>query len=77
MHGGAERIGALDDDLGAAVARALGAGRRAAAVEARHYSWDRCTQLFLAGLASPTAKEHVPASSHVVSQYCTGAGAAN
>jgi glycosyltransferase involved in cell wall biosynthesis len=62
MHGGTKRIGALDTNLGAAVARALNADRRAAAVEARHYSWDRCTQLFLAGLASPPAEERVSSS---------------
>jgi glycosyltransferase involved in cell wall biosynthesis len=51
IHGGAKRIGALDEDLGKAVVRALSAERRAAAVEATHYSWDRCTGLFVAGLS--------------------------
>lgn len=51
VHGGTERIGALDEDLGKAVARALTADRRAAAVEAANYSWDRCTSLFYAGLS--------------------------
>jgi glycosyltransferase involved in cell wall biosynthesis len=51
VHGGKARIGALDNDLTKAVARALTADRRAAAVEAAHYSWDRCTNLFFAGLA--------------------------
>lgn len=51
IHGGKVRIGALDDDLGAAVARALKADRGAAAVEAAHYSWDQCTNLFYSGLS--------------------------
>lgn len=50
VHGGAARIGALDEDLAIAVLRALSADRRAAAVEATHYSWDRCTGRFVAGL---------------------------
>jgi glycosyltransferase involved in cell wall biosynthesis len=55
IHGGRGRIGALDEDLAKAVARALTANRRAAAKEATHYSWDRCTNLFFAGLASSAA----------------------
>lgn len=51
IHGGASRIGALAEDLAEAIARALTADRRAAAAEAAHYSWDRCTNLFFAGLA--------------------------
>lgn len=54
MHGGRLRIGALDEDLSKAVARALTASGRAAVAEARHYSWDRCTDLFIAGLARPS-----------------------
>ena len=50
IHGGKGSIGALDEDLGKAVARALKADRKAAAREATHYSWDRCTSLFFAGL---------------------------
>lgn len=50
-HGGGRRIGAVDKDLRKAVARAFTADRKAAAEEARHYSWDRCTGLFVAGLA--------------------------
>jgi glycosyltransferase involved in cell wall biosynthesis len=53
IHGGTARIGALDEDLAKAIARALTADRKAAAVEAAHYSWDHCTRLFLAGLAPP------------------------
>jgi glycosyltransferase involved in cell wall biosynthesis len=51
IHGGTARIGALDEDLGEAIARALTADRFAAAKEARHYGWDQCTSLFFAGLA--------------------------
>lgn len=53
MHGGARRIGALDEDLGAAIRLALTADRAAAAAEARHYDWDRCTDKFVDGLAVP------------------------
>lgn len=55
IHGGRGRIGALDENLAQAVARALTASQRAAAKEATHYSWDRCTNLFFAGLASSAA----------------------
>ncbi|HET7816606.1 MAG TPA: glycosyltransferase family 1 protein [Sphingomicrobium sp.] len=57
MHGANRRIGALDDDLAAAITTALTAERAAAVAEARHYDWDRCTDLFLAGLASEAARE--------------------
>ena len=50
-HGGKASIGALDQDLGRAIARALTADRGAAAAEARNYSWERCTDRFVAGLA--------------------------
>ncbi|MEO7277802.1 MAG: glycosyltransferase family 1 protein [Sphingomicrobium sp.] len=64
IHGGKWRIGALDEDLAKAVARALTADRNAAVTEARHYSWERCTGLFLAGLAvnSPENEEQLPAA---------------
>lgn len=52
VHGGKERIGALDEDLASAIARALTADRMAAAREASRYSWDRCTSLFFEGLSS-------------------------
>ena len=55
IHGGTRRIGALDEDLAKAVAQALKADRLAAAEEAAHYSWARCTSLFFAGLAWPAA----------------------
>lgn len=51
IHGGRECIGALDESLDSAIMRALSADREAAAAEARHYGWDRCTQRFLDGLA--------------------------
>jgi glycosyltransferase involved in cell wall biosynthesis len=50
VHGGQRRIGALDEDLGNAIRRALTADRAAAAAEARLYAWDHCTDLFLNGL---------------------------
>jgi glycosyltransferase involved in cell wall biosynthesis len=52
IHGGRRRIGSLDEDLGGAVSRALRASRDAAAAEARRYSWQACTERFLAGLAT-------------------------
>jgi glycosyltransferase involved in cell wall biosynthesis len=57
MHGGSKLIGALDEDLRAAVERALKADRTAAAEEALNYSWEACTQRFIAGLAV----DHLPA----------------
>ena len=50
VHRGSRRIGALDEDLENAIRRALTADRVAAAAEARNYSWDHCTDLFLDGL---------------------------
>jgi len=57
VHGGTARIGALDEDLAAAVARALTVDRAAAAAEAGHYSWERCTDMFLDGLAQACRRE--------------------
>jgi glycosyltransferase involved in cell wall biosynthesis len=51
-HGGGRVIGALDEDLGRAVERALRADRNAAAIEALNYGWERCTDRFIAGLAA-------------------------
>ena len=51
-HGGTGLIGALDDDLGAAVRRALFANGASAAAEALHYGWTICTDRFLSGLAT-------------------------
>ena len=51
VHGGTGPIGAVDEDLAEAVRRALHADRAAAAEEAQLYSWARCTERFLSGLA--------------------------
>jgi glycosyltransferase involved in cell wall biosynthesis len=51
IHGGARRIGALDEDLARAIAKALTADRGAAVAEARKYTWEICTDRFVAGLA--------------------------
>lgn len=51
MHGGQRRIGAVDRDLAVAIRRALTADRVAAVAEARHYSWESCTDRFIEGLA--------------------------
>jgi glycosyltransferase involved in cell wall biosynthesis len=51
-HGGRRPIGALDNDLRRAICLALQADPRAAAEEALHYSWDRCTDRFLNGMAT-------------------------
>jgi glycosyltransferase involved in cell wall biosynthesis len=46
-----EKLGALDDDLGAAVERALATGDPAAcAAEGATYTWENCTRQFLANL---------------------------
>ncbi|HET6942252.1 MAG TPA: glycosyltransferase family 1 protein [Sphingomicrobium sp.] len=58
FHGSKGRIGAVDEDLGAAIRRALTADRAAAAAEARHYSWDCCTDRFIEGLAAELAEQH-------------------
>ena len=57
VHGGQRRIGAADDELSKAIRRALTADRVAASAEARNYSWDRCTERFLQGLAAQTGGE--------------------
>jgi glycosyltransferase involved in cell wall biosynthesis len=57
IHGGAAPIGAVDEDLAQAMRRALLADRHAAALEAAHYEWDRCTSLFLEGLAHRSKAE--------------------
>ncbi len=56
-HGGTARIGALDKNLAEAIARALSAKSPAASEEASHYGWDRCTERFVAGLATRPATE--------------------
>jgi glycosyltransferase involved in cell wall biosynthesis len=48
-----DKLGALDDDLGKAVERALRTGDPAAcAAEGRTYTWENCTRQFLANLVS-------------------------
>ncbi len=44
-------IGALDDDLAAAIRSALGASRSACVAEASRYEWGSCVDQFLRGLA--------------------------
>lgn len=61
-HGGAEPIGALDDDLDAAIARALAASREAAAKEASHYSWDA----YVWRLARSLAVDRLPATTEAL-----------
>lgn len=51
MHGAGKRIGALDEELEAAIRLALTADRRACAEEGARYEWDHCTDRFLQGLA--------------------------
>lgn len=60
IHGGVDRIGAISENLNEAIALALTADRRAAAIEATHYGWDRCTHLFLAGLAGASSAGSEP-----------------
>ena len=50
-HGSKRRIGALDEDLARAISSALSTDRDAAVAEARYYSWENCTDAFVAGLA--------------------------
>ncbi|WP_116090364.1 glycosyltransferase family 4 protein [Sphingomonas crusticola] len=50
VGGASRRVGALDEDLAAAISLALTAQPSACAVEGRRYSWDACTDQFLAGL---------------------------
>jgi glycosyltransferase involved in cell wall biosynthesis len=52
VHGGKRRIGGVDQYLAAAIQRAITADPVACAAEARRYSWQRCTDRFLAGLAT-------------------------
>ena len=51
IHGGTRPIGAVSEDLDAAITAALHADRNACAAEARHYDWAASTDRFLAGLA--------------------------
>ena len=51
VAGGTATIGAVDADLGVAIAGALAADRAACAAYAAHFSWDRCLDQFVAALA--------------------------
>ncbi|MFD1950733.1 glycosyltransferase family 4 protein [Sphingomonas arantia] len=50
LNGGTRQIGALDEDLGVAIDRAMGADREACADYGRGFSWAASTDQFLAGL---------------------------
>lgn len=50
LRGGDARIGALDDDLDAAIRLALTASRDACVAEGHRYAWRACTDQFLDGL---------------------------
>ena len=52
VFGGMRRIGGVDKYLSIAIQRALTADRVAALAEARHYSWENCTDRVLEGLAA-------------------------
>lgn len=52
INGGSKAIGALAEELDLAIGSALRASRKAAALEATHYSWEACTKRFLEGLAA-------------------------
>ncbi len=57
-----DRCGALDENLGVAVDRALRTGDRAAcAAEGRKYTWENCTRQFLSSLV-PVGGEKSPES---------------
>lgn len=60
VHGGKRRIGGIDQHLAVAIQRALTADPVAAAAEARHYSWEACTERFLGGLASDASPKLQP-----------------
>lgn len=51
IGGATAMVGALDDDLNTAIARALTAGRATCAAEGARYSWARCTDQFVAALS--------------------------
>jgi glycosyltransferase involved in cell wall biosynthesis len=54
-------IGGLDDDLEAAITRALAADRNACAAEGSRYSWSACTDQFLAALQPIARTEAIAA----------------
>lgn len=62
VHGRGRPIGALDENLEAAIARALNADRDDCRAEALHYDWARCTDRFVDGLAFDRGQFEVPAA---------------
>lgn len=78
VHGGTGRIGALDEDLAVAITIAQSADRAACRAEAERYSWARCTDAFVAGLAPFTAKSLVAKRTHerISDGHAAGDGAA-
>jgi glycosyltransferase involved in cell wall biosynthesis len=50
-------VGAMDGDLGTAIRKALTARPAACAAEGRRYSWDACTDQFVAGLSMSDTPE--------------------
>jgi len=55
-------VGALDEDLGAAIRKALTAKPADCVAEGRRYSWDACTDQFAAGLAFRSSGEFLKAA---------------
>lgn len=55
------RVGAMDDDLATAIRAALTAPRADCAIEGRRYSWDACTDQFLAGLCPFPTRQRLAA----------------
>ncbi|MDO6416782.1 glycosyltransferase family 1 protein [Sphingomonas sp. BIUV-7] len=55
-------IGALRDDLDAAIRAALTADRGACVAEGRRYAWEACTDQFLAALAGPVERRFAHAA---------------
>jgi len=53
------QVGALDDDLGLAIMRALRSDRRGAAVYGASYSWDRATDQFVAAISEALERRRV------------------
>ena len=55
-------VGALDEDLGAAIRKALTAKPADCVAEGRRYSWDACTDQFAAGLTFRSSGEFLKAA---------------
>ena len=54
-------VGALDEDLGLAIRKALRCDPLGAAVMGASYSWDRATDQFVAALTAATKRAPMPA----------------